>query len=69
MSQEAESFSESNDVKEQVPDSYANEGGIQHNATVPLEAKITPETDIKPDVQEAESNETINDSSGEHIPV
>jgi hypothetical protein len=60
---------ESNDVKEQAPEADANEGLVQPDATVPLEAQITPETEGEPDVQEAESNETIDDNSGEHIPV
>lgn len=60
---------ESNDDKEQAPEADANEGLAQPAATVSLEAQITPENEGEPDVQEAESNETIDDNSGEHIPV
>lgn len=69
LAPETESVPESNDVKEQAPEADANEGVVQPDATVPLEAQITPETEGEPDVQEAESNETIDDNSGEHIPV
>ena len=69
LAPETESVPESNDVKEQAPEADANEGVVQPNATVPLEAQITPENEGEPHVQEAESNETIDDNSGEHIPV
>ena len=66
---ETESVPESNDVNEHAPEEDATEGVVQPDATVPLEAQITPETEGEPDFQEAESNETIDDNSGEHIPV
>jgi hypothetical protein len=71
LAPETESVPESNDVKEQAPEADANEGVVQPDATVPLEAQITPETEGEPDFQEAESksNESIDDNSGEHIPV
>ncbi len=69
LAPETESVPESNDVKEQAPEAEATEGVVQPDATVPLEAQITPETEGEPDFQEAESNETIDDNSGEHIPV
>ena len=69
LAPETESVPESNDVKEQAPEADANEGVVQPDATVPLEAQITTETEGEPDFQEAESNETIDDNSGEHIPV
>ena len=69
LATETESVPESNDVKEQAPEADANEGVVQPDATVSLEAQITTETEGEPDFQEAESNETIDDNSGEHIPV
>ena len=68
LAPETESVPEANDVKEQVAEADANEGLAKPAATVPLEAQITPETEGEPDFQEAESNETIDDSSGKHIP-
>ena len=71
LAPEMESVPESNDVKEQAPEADANEGLAQPAATVSLEAQITPETEGEPDFQEAESksNESIDDNSGERIPV
>jgi hypothetical protein len=69
LAPETVSVPESNDVKEQTPEADANEGVVQPDATVPLEAQITPENESEPDFQEAESNETIDGNSGEHIPV
>ena len=69
LAPETESVPESNDFKEQTPEADPNEGVVQPDATVPFEAQITTETEGEPDFQEAESNETIDDNSGEHIPV